>query len=301
MSSCCGLSRAADSAASPGSGIGAGELARLAESADGQLRLVGLAGGRFLMGSGDGLAYPEDGEGPVRPVEVLPFALSATAVTVAEFAAFVLGTGYRTDAEIHGDSLVFSELLPQRIRRTSPTVAATPWWHQVTDASWFAPAGPGSTGLLQPDHPVTHVSHRDAVAYTQWVGARLPEEHEWEYAARGGLEQQPYPWGAIREPDGIPRMNTFSGEFPHKPAGPVGPVGVNSYSPNGYGLRNMTGNVWEWTSGVFSGSDRRPVMRGGSYLCHDSYCRRYRTSARSAATPDTSLGHTGFRVALSTV
>ncbi|TLP74214.1 SUMF1/EgtB/PvdO family nonheme iron enzyme [Nesterenkonia sphaerica] len=300
MASCCGPARAADGTPGPAAGIDPEALRCLAGAAADDLHLVGLRGGRFLMGSDSQQAYPEDREGPVRSVEVAPFAISATAVTVAEFAAFVLSTGYRTDAERYGNSLVFQELAPSRLRRTSPAVAATPWWLQVAGAAWCAPAGPGSSRTLQPEHPVTHISHRDAVAYTLWLGARLPAEDEWEFAARGGLQQQPYPWGENREPRGVPMMNTFDGEFPHHPAGPVGPVAVDAYAPNGFGLHNMTGNVWEWTSGAFSVSDARPVMRGGSYLCHDSYCRRYTTSARSATTAETSLGHTGFRVALST-
>ncbi|TLP98648.1 formylglycine-generating enzyme family protein [Nesterenkonia salmonea] len=300
MSSCCGPSRGSGPLGGHASAVERQVLRRLASAASTELALVGLAGGRFRMGSEDPLAYPDDGEGPVRWVEVAPFAISATAVTVAEFAAFVLETGYRTEAEVHGNSLVFSGLLSEHTRKSSPSVAATPWWHQVTGASWFNPAGPDSDDLLEPNHPVTHVSHQDAVAYADWVGARLPEEPEWEFAARGGLDQQPYPWGGIREPDGKPRMNTFQGDFPHRPCGPVGPQAVDAHSPNGYGLHNMTGNVWEWTTGNFAPGDHRPVMRGGSYLCHESYCRRYRTSARSTATADTSLGHTGFRLALST-
>lgn len=300
MSSCCGPTRGQGPMESHTSAADPQLLKRWATAAGGDLALIGLTGGRFRMGSEGRLAYAEDGEGPVRWVDVAPFAVSATAVTVAEFAAFVVDTGYRTDAEVHGNSLVFNGLLTDHIKQSSPTVAATPWWHQVAGAAWFAPAGPGSSELLETDHPVTHVSHRDAVAYSRWVGARLPDEAEWEFAARGGLDQQPYPWGGTREPEGRPRMNTFTGEFPHRPAGRVGPVAVDAHSPNGFGLHNVTGNVWEWTSDSFARGDDRPVMRGGSYLCHESYCRRYRTSARSAATADTSLGHTGFRLALST-
>ena len=150
------------------------------------------------------------------------------------------------------------------------------------------------------DHPVTQVSHRDAVAYATWVGGRLPTETEWEYAARGGLDQQPYPWGSEREPGGTPRMQTFHGTFPDQPTAPVGTEAAAAFPPNGFGLHTMTGNVWEWTSSPFAPGDDRPVLRGGSYLCHASYCRRYRTSARTASTPDTSLGHTGLRIAVTT-
>lgn len=293
-------------------------LTELAALAPQDLAMIGLRGGTFLMGSEDPLAYPEDGEGPVREVGVKDFAIAATTVTVAEFAAFVAATGHRTDAETHGDSLVFTGLLAEGLHETSPAVQATPWWRQVTGATWFHPAGPGAPGVAGmtgvagvpgsslegstleqwAGHPVTHVSHTDAEAYAQWVGARLPTETEWEFASRGGLEQQPYPWGSVREPDGRARMNTFAGDFPNGPTTPVGTVPADSFPPNGFGLHNTTGNVWEWTSSEFSAQDDRPALRGGSYMCHDSYCRRYRTSARSAATPDTSLGHTGFRLAL---
>lgn len=261
--------------------------------------MVGLDGDEFLMGSADPLAYPEDGESPVRRVRVAPFAIAATTVTVAQFAAFVADTDYRTDAETMGDSLVFAGLLPDAVRNATPAVAATPWWHQVAGACWHRPEGPGSSAADGADHPVTHVSQRDALAYCAWLGVRLPGEAEWEFASRGGLAGQPFPWGAEREPDGVPRMNTFPGTFPDAPDGPVGTVPVTAFAPNGYGLYNTTGNVWEWTSGTWDAElSDRPVLRGGSYMCHESYCRRYRTSARTAATADSSLGHTGFRVAM---
>lgn len=308
MSACCGRARGpspAEPAPESGTDHDAGsdapaELLRsLAARAPEDLRMIGLAGGTFLMGDESPLAYLQE-EAPVREVAVGPFALAATTVTVAQFAAFVQATGYRTDAEIHGDSLVFSGLVSEEIREISRSVAETPWWRQVSGASWHRPEGPGSQVIGREDHPVTHISQRDAGAYAQWVEGRLPSEAEWEFAARGGLVQLPYPWGGVREPEGFPRMNTFGGEFPDAPDGPVGTVAVTAFPPNGYGFHNMTGNVWEWTTGVFSAEDSRPVLRGGSYMCHASYCRRYRTSARSASTADTSLGHAGFRLAVST-
>lgn len=262
----------------------------------GTSRFVEVPGGTFLMGTDDAVAHPLDGEGPVREVEVAAFAISPTAVTIAEFSRFVDATGHVTDAERFGDSLVFDGLVPAGAA-PAPTVATAPWWRQVAGADWRRPEGPGSDVDDRLDHPVTHVSHADAVAYTQWAGTRLPTEVEWERAARGGLEQQPFPWGAEREPGGEVRMKIFTGDFPDGPAVPVGTVPVDAFEPNAFGLFNTTGNVWEWTSSPWSGRDPRPVLRGGSYLCHDSYCLRYRTSARTANTPDTSLGHTGFRVA----
>ena len=281
-------------------GPSAAVLTRLAAEAGADLRFAGLPGGEFRMGSEDALAYPADGEGPVRTVRVAAFAMATTTVTVAQFAAFVADTGHRTDAEVLATSLVFAGVLPAGVRAASRTVVGTPWWSEVVGATWFQPEGPGSSAVGRSAHPVTHVSLRDARAYAEWVGARLPTEVEWEYAARGGLAQQPYPWGAQREPDGRARMNTFPGRFPDGPTGPVGTMPADAFAPNGFGLHNTTGNVWEWTQSTFAAHDTRPVLRGGSYMCHASYCRRYRTSARTAVTADSSLGHTGFRLAVTT-
>lgn len=298
MSACCGPSRPVAGTDTGQHASSAPDLAHLAARAPSQLPLVALPGGTFRMGSEGPDAYPRDGEGPVRATTVAPFAIGVTTVTAAEFAAFVHETGHRTDAERHGSSLVFEGLLPARLRRTCPAVVETPWWREVAGTTWFHPEGPGSSVEDRADHPVTHVSHADALAYGQWVGARLPTEEEWEYAARGGLDQQPYPWGGVREPGGVPRMKTFHGGFPDRPTSAVGTEAATAFPPNGFGLHNVTGNVWEWTSGEMGPGDGRPVLRGGSYLCHESYCRRYRTSARTASTADTSLGHTGFRLAM---
>ncbi|TDS87288.1 SUMF1/EgtB/PvdO family nonheme iron enzyme [Nesterenkonia aurantiaca] len=292
----------------PDSAAKAALVVQLAAAASSELSMIGFSADEFRMGSVDPQAYPEDGEGPVRSVRVEAFAISSTTVTVAQFAQFVQATGHLTDAERHGDALVFQGLLARELRDAAPAPEpSTPWWRQVRGAAWFAPEGPGSTAAGREDHPVTQVSRRDAQAYASWVGARLPSETEWEYAARGGLDQQPYPWGADRDPGGQRRMNIFPGEFPEGLVGEIGTRPAESFAPNGYGLFNTTGNVWEWTASGFtradgsaSGSSRSgayPVMRGGSYMCHRSYCRRYRTSARTSASADTSLGHTGFRLA----
>lgn len=299
MSTCCSPQRGVPPAEqTPTRSPGQAETLRaLAAMAPEQLHMVGLDGGTFLMGSETQDAYAE--EGPVRKTTVPAFAVAATTVTNAQFAVFVLETNHITDAEKHGDSLVFQGLLSEQLQTTTPAVQAAPWWRQTPGATWLYPYGSAVSALNKPDHPVTHVSQRDAAAYARWAGARLLSEAEWEFAARGGLEQQPFPWGRIREPDGVPRMNTFPGKFPDQPGAAVGTVPAHAFEPNAYGLHNMTGNVWEWTSSWFTRDHDTAVLRGGSYMCHASYCRRYRTSARSAATPDTSLGHTGFRIGLS--
>jgi formylglycine-generating enzyme required for sulfatase activity len=260
------------------------------------------------MGDAFGEGYPEDGEGPVRTVSVELFRIDATAVTNAWFADFVRATGYVTEAERYGSSFVFHLLLHPRAREAVfGAVAAAPWWLGVEGAHWNAPEGPGSDLEERPDHPVVHVSHHDALAYCAWAGARLPSEAEWEYAARGGSAGRRYPWGDEIAPAGHERMNTWQGDFPRvstRPGGRTGTVPVDSYDPNGFGLYNTSGNVWEWCADAFTvpsetsaGDPGGRVIRGGSYLCHASYCNRYRVAARSKNTPDSSTGHGGFRCA----
>ncbi|HEY3505655.1 MAG TPA: formylglycine-generating enzyme family protein [Actinocatenispora sp.] len=277
--------------------------------------LVALPGGTFRMGTDDPEGFPDDAEGPVREVTVAPFRISATAVTNAQFGTFVKETGYRTEAEVFGWSYVFHLLVPPALRRTAPPApVAVPWWRAISGAYWRAPEGPGTDVSTTQNHPVVHVSHTDALAYCAWAGVRLPTEAEWEYAARGGLDQARFPWGDELTPRGQHRCNVWQGDFPGRNTaedGYVGTAPVKSFRPNGFGLYNVAGNVWEWCADWF-GTDHLAlpstdpagppdgdtrVMKGGSYLCHRSYCNRYRVGARSRNTPDSSSGNTGFRVA----
>lgn len=275
--------------------------------------LVRIPGGTFLMGTDDAEGFPQDGEGPVRPVTVPDFLIGRYPVTNDEFAEFVDATGYRTEAEQIGWSFVF-HLFATRTARKRGHVRRVPeldWWLAVQGAYWKHPEGKGSDLRDRGNHPVVHVSYNDALAFCRWSGTRLPAETEWEYAARGGLEQKRYVWGDELTPDGRHMCNIWQGEFPRINTGEDGWIGtcpVDSYEPNGYGLYTMAGNVWEWcrdpwrmpkgTSGEWTDGDpSRRVMRGGSYLCHYSYCNRYRVAARSSNTPDSSTGNCGFRCA----
>ena len=261
--------------------------------------LVALPGGTFDMGSEDHDVNPGDGEGPVRPVPVGPFRVAPTTVTNAEFARFVADTGYRTQAEEFGWSFVFHLFVPEDAE-VRGSAAGTPWWLAVDGATWRRPEGPGSTVDDRADHPVVHVSREDALAYCGWSGTRLPTEVEWEYAARGGLHRKRYAWGDELTPGGVHRCNIWQGTFPRVNTaedGFVGTAPVGSFPANGYGLHDVAGNVWEWTATPWDPLARDVwVVRGGSYLCHDSYCNRYRVAARTRNTGDSSSGNTGFRV-----
>ncbi|MEU2390295.1 formylglycine-generating enzyme family protein [Streptomyces sp. NPDC007369] len=264
-------------------------------------QLLSLPGGSFLMGTDDPEGFPADAEGPVREVTVEPFRIAATTVTNAQFATFVKATGHITEAERFGSSFTFGAFLADEVAAVSPPVAAVPWWRAVEGASWRHPEGPGSHVTERQNHPVVHVSWHDAQAYCAWSGTRLPSEAEWEFAARGGLEQCRYPWGDELTPDGRHMCNIWQGDFPvlnTAADGYAGTAPVKSFRPNGFGLYNSVGNVWEWCADWFTpGEETSRAMRGGSYLCHDSYCNRYRVAARSSNTPDSSTGNIGFRVA----
>ena len=274
--------------------------------------MVELPGGTFRMGSEDPDARHEDGEGPVREVAVDAFAIDRATVTNAEFAAFARAVGFCTQAEDFGWAYVFRGLLSksrQRRFQQAQAVPAAPWWLAVDGACWRKPEGPGSSLNGRMHHPVVQVSWHDALAYCRWANKRLPTEAEWEYAARGGLAGKRLPWGDELQPNGKHRCNVWQGSFPHHNSvedGYFGTAPAKSYRPNGYGLYNMAGNVWEWCQDGYGADRQRPgssgssdnkVLKGGSYLCHESYCNRYRVAARYANTADTATGNIGFRCA----
>lgn len=276
-----------------------------------------IPGGFFDMGARQS-RFAQDLDSPRRRIGVSGFAIGAHSVTNAQFKDFVDASGYQTVAEREGWSYVFHLLLRQPHRFRSPP--GLEWWKYVEGACWHHPEGPESTTENKADHPVVHVSWYDALAYCRWSGLRLPYEAEWERAARGGVERQKFPWGNTQTPAGQHQMNTWQGIFPLSNTAEDGfssTAPATAFRPNGYGLYNMTGNVWEWVQDWFgpladgplsarqnpqgnaTGSER--VQRGGSYLCHESYCDRYHVHSRTRAAPDSSTGHCGFRVAAAKV
>ena len=281
-----------------------------------------IPGGEFTMGSADPLARPD--EQPPHRVRVAGFWMDEAEVTNAQFAAFVAATGYRTVAERPVDWEELrkqvppgtpkppdSQLQPGALVFTPPAEPVDldrfdRWWSWTPGACWNHPAGPASTIAGKGQEPVVHVAFEDAQAYARWAGKRLPTEAEWEYAARGGLEGKRNAWGD--EPVDPRRANTWQGHFPDRNTREDGfalAAPVKSFPPNGYGLFDMAGNVWEWCSDAYrpyDGADPRItfvpgslVVRGGSFLCNDSYCSSYRPSARMSQTPDTGMQHLGFR------
>ncbi|XP_022428220.1 formylglycine-generating enzyme isoform X3 [Delphinapterus leucas] len=239
-------------------------------------KMVPIPAGVFTMGTDDP-QIKQDGEAPARRVAIDAFYMDAYEVSNAEFEKFVNSTGYLTEAEKFGDSFVFEGMLSEQVKSDiQQAVAAAPWWLPVKGANWRHPEGPDSTVLNRPDHPVLHVSWNDAVAYCTWAGKRLPTEAEWEYSCRGGLQNRLFPWGNRLQPKGQHYANIWQGEFPVTNTGEDGFRGTAPKGPP-------------------SGKDR--VKKGGSYMCHKSYCYRYRCAARSQNTPDSSASNLGFRCA----
>jgi formylglycine-generating enzyme required for sulfatase activity len=266
------------------------------------------------MGTDDRAARAADGEAPARRVRVGPFAIDACAVTNARFAAFCLATGHVTDAERYGWSLVFAGGRPPAAP-AARCLPEAPWWCVVPGACWQRPEGADSALAGRLDHPVVHVSWRDAAAFCRWAGGRLPTEAEWECAARGGLDGRRFPWGDELTPGGAHRCNVWQGRFPDRDTGEDGYRGtcpVDAFPPNGHGLYNAVGNVWEWCADWWAVVIRPPplavdpvgppagdrkVLKGGSYLSHHGHDFRHRPAARRGLPPDATAGDVGFRCA----
>ena len=276
--------------------------------------MVHLDGGEFFMGTNNPKIV-SDGEGPARRVKLSAFYMDQYEVSNHDFGVFVNKTGYVTEAEKFGNSFVLETKLSEDVKKgITQAVAGSPWWLPVDGASWKHPEGPGSSIEMRLDHPVLHVSWNDAVTFCSWLGKRLPTETEWEYACRGGLQKKIFPWGNTFKVKGKHQCNTWQGEFPDNDSaedGHAGPAPVWTFKQNDFELHNMVGNVWEWTAdwwsirhsqnfqenpgGPSSGNDK--VKKGGSYMCHKSFCYRYRCAARSKNTPDSSASNLGFRCA----
>ena len=254
-------------------------------------RFVEIPGGAFVKGAAP--VYAE--EGPPQRVIVAPFQMLAHEVTNSQFAAFVAATGYLTDAEkerIGAGSAVF-------VGDTQTPQDRRSWWRLERGATWRAPDGPGSTIDGRERDPVVHVSLNDARAYAAWAGGRVPNAVEWEYAASLGLPDRSRPDSGALGPDGEPRANIWNGVFPVLDTGEDGHVGlapVGCYPPSRLGLHDMIGNVWEWTETRMSPSATQYVIKGGSFLCSDTYCRRYRPASLEAQDVDFSMAHLGFRI-----
>jgi formylglycine-generating enzyme required for sulfatase activity len=268
---------------------------------DSHPEMARIPAGRWLLGEDRAFANPDDGEGPVRQVGLPAFLMDKTAVTNHAFASFVGATGYITDAERLGWSFVFmAQAHPQAAIATDTDASSTPeWWLPIRGACWHAPDGAGSSLHGLRDHPVVHVSWNDAAAFAAFVGKRLPTEVEWEVAARGGLQRAIYAWGDDLHPGGRHMCNIWQGRFPLRNSaddGYLSTAPARSFPPNGFGLYNMLGNVWEWTASPWTDERKHMmVMRGGSYLCHASYCDRYRVAARTCNHFSATSSHLGFR------
>ena len=275
--------------------------------------MVKLDGGLFLMGTDYELGFPQDGEGPVREVTLDPFYIDTHPVTNDQFIEFIAKTGYVTEAERFGWSFVFQGHVKDHPEVVDQRVPNVRWWCKVNASDWKHPEGPDTGVEQRSKHPVVQLSWNDAAAYAEWAGKRLPTEAEWEYAARGGAEQWLFPWGNELTPNGTHMCNVWQGKFPEDDSAEDGfsaPSPVDAFPANGFGLYSVSGNTWEWCADWFNandhvtatrvnpvgpGSGSAKVMKGGSYLCHASYCNRYRVAARTSNTPDSATTNIGFR------
>jgi formylglycine-generating enzyme len=285
---------------------------------DSNTNFVTIPAGNFIMGTDESF-YPTDGEGPSRTVWLDEYKISQYSVTNSDFAEFVDATGYQTEAEIYGWSYVFNGFVDDVVasKKVSGVATSAPWWLAIEGANWFQPFGNSETVENIFNHPVVHVTHNDALEYCKWSGYKLPTEAQWEKASRGGLVGKIFPWGDDFLSEGKYQANVWQGEFPHlntKDDGFFGTAPVDSFEANQFGIYNTVGNVWEWTNDFWSSrwhipdkpetrnnpagpqkSSGNVVLKGGSFMCHESYCFRYRNSARTFNSPNTSTSHIGFR------
>ena len=274
---------------------------------------IHIPGGTALVGTRSAV-LAVDSESPIRKIKVGDFLIDNTAVTNQRFAEFIEATGYQTDAERLGWSYVFYYHLPRDLQEDSASgAAAANWWRQMYGANWQCINGPDAGTETLANHPAVHISHNDALAFAKWANGRLPNEAEWEHAARGGLGDVMFPWGN-QEPDdnNFQPCNIWQGTFPHYNTAADGyesTAPVDSFEPNGFGIYNMVGNTWEWTVVPYKARSQRAkakkhaatlkgamVLKGGSFMCHKSYCFRYRIAARSGSMRDSTTSHIGFRV-----
>lgn len=270
--------------------------------------MVKIPEGEFLLGSESEDSSVEDGETQRRKVYIHSFYMDKYAVTNKQFSHFIKETGYVTEAEKFGWSFVFHAfIINEGEADIIGSPEGTPWWKAMKGANWRYPEGRDSSIANRLNHPVVHISWNDANAYAKWSGKCLPTEAEWEYAAASGIINRQYPWGNELHQGGKHHCNIWQGDFPNLnycDDGYLSTAPVDSFEPNEFGLYNMSGNVWEWCSDTFSNQPGKSgsqinqtvkVIKGGSYLCHRSYCNRYRISARTFNTVDSSTGHMGFR------
>ena len=312
--SCCAPQR-------PESSLGAVQQEFVNTKRVSRVNFVSIPAGEFIMGTDDSY-YPTDGEGPSRSTWIDEFKISQFAVTNSEFAKFVEVTGYVTEAENYSWSYVFNGFIDEATasKQLVGIASSSPWWLAIEGAYWFRPFGNSQTIETLLEHPVVHVTHTDALEFCRWAGYKLPTEAQWEKASRGGLTRKLFPWGDELLTGNQHNTNIWQGEFPQlnsRQDGFFGTAPVNSFRPNNFGLHNTVGNVWEWTNDFWSARWHIPntdetrknplgpqtdagnrVLKGGSFMCHDSYCFRYRNSARTFNSPNTSTSHIGFRCVL---
>lgn len=270
--------------------------------------MVLINGSSYFIGTNFPI-FEADGESPRKEVQLNSFFIDIHEVSNQNFAEFVDRTNYISEAEKFGNSFVLDSLIqdPEILSQVKQAVAGAPWWVPVNGASWKSPEGPRSDIFHRMTHPVVHVSWNDANSYCKYFGKRLPTEYEWEVACRGGLQDRLFPWGNQWKPAGHFRANTWQGDFPENDLGEDGYKGtapVTAYPANKYGLKNMVGNVWEWTSDWWTinnhdpkSSGRDKVKKGGSFMCSKDFCYRHRCAARSHNTPDSTASNLGFRCA----